>query len=441
VKSAPVEPLSIFVSYRRTDRPGHAGRVRDALRRTFGNDAVFYDVATIRGGADFAVAIKQAIEKSSVVIAIIGPDWGRFGLRDRLLSRRDWVRFEIEHARQAGKPILPIVVAGAGMPRNLPASLGFLSTINAVSLRDESWDNDVDQLIERLPAFSQIPADSGWTPAAAPDSGLKRGIAIASVALVVLAAAWVMPRVWNRPPSPPDPAVVPAPPKETGTAPAPAVRQAPNRPPTTGRIHVAIPDGGGLLELNRTGLMSATRFVLTATDITDPDGDRIRYTWDFGDGSAAPPSSARVEKVYREVDKFQVKLFVNDGKLENDLLVAETDITIRSVTGTWLLSLERDPKADYPLPTQYEITLLQDKSQLSGRITPGGSNRPTVLSGNVAHPARIQFGSESAWWNDTSDAYFDLKISDGNLAIQMTNTTPNRCGPQIPCAGARAYKQ
>ena len=41
--------------------------------------------------------------------------------------------------------------------------------------------------------------------------------------------------------------------------------------------------------------------------------------------------------------------------------------------------------------------------------------------------SRVQFGSESAWWNDDSDAYFDLYVSDGALMIQMMNFKPNRC--------------
>ena len=64
-----------------------------------------------------------------------------------------------------------------------------------------------------------------------------------------------------------------------------------------------------------------------------------------------------------------------------------------------------------------------------------------ALTGYVEHPNRVHFGSESAWWNDQSDAYFDLYVSDGALFIQMMNRIPGRCGPQIPCQSALMKKQ
>jgi len=54
------QSINIFVSYRRHDSPGHAGRLQDALRRQLGPDRVFYDVTAIAGGVDFKRAIKDA---------------------------------------------------------------------------------------------------------------------------------------------------------------------------------------------------------------------------------------------------------------------------------------------------------------------------------------------------------------------------------------------
>ena len=433
--------MNIFVSYRRGDRPGHAGRVGDALRRAFGNDHVFYDVATIRGGVDFAIAIKQAIEKSDVVAAVIGPDWGRRRPLDWLLSRPDWVRFEIEFAREARKPILPVLVDDAGMPRAMPPSLRFLATIHGTSLRDESWDSDVEDLVANLPAVARTEVSSAPAATPAPAGVLTRPIVIASACAAVLLTAWLAVKGWPRTPDP-DTAPPSAEPAAVPAVPA-AVKAAENRPPTTGRIDVKLAAGAGdgLMATNRVGLVSATRFVLTAQGITDPDGDDIRYRWDFGDGSASPPSAASVEKVYDRVRRFQVKLLVNDGKLPADLLAGETDVTIRDVSGTWELNLTPDPLARYAVPTRYTVTLVQQETELSGRILPTGSSRSTVLTGRVEHPARVSFGSESAWWNDDSDAYFDLQVSDGAIFVQMTNRTPNKCGPQIPCRSLLANRQ
>ena len=213
-----------------------------------------------------------------------------------------------------------------------------------------------------------------------------------------------------------------------------------NRPQKAGSIEVKIENDLSLLSLNRIGLMATTKFTLSAKDVSDPDGDPLTYIWDFGDGSATPPSAPLVEKIYREVNKFHVRLFVTDGKHAN-VLAGETDITIRDVTGTWLLTIRNDPNRPTKLPERMTVTLNQKGSLLDGRIVPENSNRPTILSGEVRHPATVYFGSESAWWNDGDDAYFELKVSDGFLAVQMTNTMTGRCGHSITCQSAFFQKQ
>jgi TIR domain len=54
---------SVFISYRRDDAPGHAGRIRDRLERELGPNLVYIDVDSIDLGADFAQAIRDAIAK------------------------------------------------------------------------------------------------------------------------------------------------------------------------------------------------------------------------------------------------------------------------------------------------------------------------------------------------------------------------------------------
>jgi len=213
-----------------------------------------------------------------------------------------------------------------------------------------------------------------------------------------------------------------------------------NRPPKAGSIEVKIDGDSSLLSTNRIGLMGATKFTLSAKDVSDPDGDPLTYVWDFGDGSATPPSAPLVEKIYRDVNKFHVRLFVTDGKHAN-VLAGETDITIRDVTGTWVLTIRNDPNRPIKLPERMTVTLNHKGNLLDGRIVPEASNRPTVLSGEVRHPGSVWFGSESAWWNDGEDAYFELKVSDGFLAVQMTNALPGRCGSTITCQSAFFQKQ
>jgi hypothetical protein len=47
----------IYLSYRRMEAGGHAGRLVDYLSRHFGPSPVFRDIDTIRRGEDFSQAI------------------------------------------------------------------------------------------------------------------------------------------------------------------------------------------------------------------------------------------------------------------------------------------------------------------------------------------------------------------------------------------------
>jgi hypothetical protein len=65
----------VFVSYRREESSGIAGRLYDRLAAHFGDDQVFMDVDTIALGVDFAKVITQAVGTCEVLLAVIGPHW------------------------------------------------------------------------------------------------------------------------------------------------------------------------------------------------------------------------------------------------------------------------------------------------------------------------------------------------------------------------------
>src|SRR5688572_978191 len=92
---------AIFLSYRRDDTEGQAGRLYDDLVEVFGTDAVFMDVAGIEAGRDFRKAIDQHVSSCGVLLAFIGTDW--LTARDpsgqrRLDDPNDFVRLEIASA-------------------------------------------------------------------------------------------------------------------------------------------------------------------------------------------------------------------------------------------------------------------------------------------------------------------------------------------------------
>ena len=65
----------IFISYRRDDSEGQAGRLFDDLSAHFGRDAVFMDVAGIKKGMDFRRIIDEYVTSCGVLLVIIGKQW------------------------------------------------------------------------------------------------------------------------------------------------------------------------------------------------------------------------------------------------------------------------------------------------------------------------------------------------------------------------------
>src|SRR5215470_11394516 len=65
----------VFISYRRKDAAGHAGRVHDRLAKEFGANLLFMDVDGIPFGVNFVKALQEEVAKCGVLLAVIGPDW------------------------------------------------------------------------------------------------------------------------------------------------------------------------------------------------------------------------------------------------------------------------------------------------------------------------------------------------------------------------------
>ena len=65
----------VFISYRREDSAGDAGRLYDWLARRFGAERVFRDVNTLLPGTNFGARIEEAISSCGALLAVIGPGW------------------------------------------------------------------------------------------------------------------------------------------------------------------------------------------------------------------------------------------------------------------------------------------------------------------------------------------------------------------------------
>ncbi|MGZ8263116.1 MAG: TIR domain-containing protein [Burkholderiales bacterium] len=150
----PIGMAGIFISYRRADSDGWAGRLRDALRVRFG-DLVFQDVDNIADGEIFSDVIDRALNECDVALIIIGPSWG--SARDEQGRRRldleeDWVRTETAMVLNRKIRVIPVLVGGARLPRadELPEELRSLTRRQAREIRSTSWDSDVSLLANHL---------------------------------------------------------------------------------------------------------------------------------------------------------------------------------------------------------------------------------------------------------------------------------------------------
>ena len=164
-------PPRVFVSYRRNDSPGHAGRLHDALVGRFGADRVFMDVDDIPPGRDFTQVLARELDACEVLIALIGPTWaGRRGRRGRrrLDDPGDFVRMELAAALKRRIPVVPVLVQNASMPRahELPDELARLSSIQAFELADRRWGADLRSLIV---ALERHDFDVPWPTSSTPD--------------------------------------------------------------------------------------------------------------------------------------------------------------------------------------------------------------------------------------------------------------------------------
>ena len=146
---------AIFISYRREDAEGHAGRLFEALVKHFGEGSVYMDVETIEPGRDYRKIIDSNVADCGAVLAIIGKRWldakNEHGQR-RIEDPTDFVRIETISALRRDIPVIPVLVHNAKMPQadQLPAELEELAYRNLVELTHARWSSDVKVLIKAL---------------------------------------------------------------------------------------------------------------------------------------------------------------------------------------------------------------------------------------------------------------------------------------------------
>jgi hypothetical protein len=149
------ETPKVFISYRREETAGHAGRLYDEMVERLGAGNVFMDV-DLAPGIDFVERITTAVGGCRALLVMIGPRWatgpGGEG-QARIADPADFVRLEVETAlRNPDVLVVPVLVAGARMPpsEQLPEPLRPLARRNAIELSDQRWRYDVGRLLEAV---------------------------------------------------------------------------------------------------------------------------------------------------------------------------------------------------------------------------------------------------------------------------------------------------
>ena len=143
---------TVFLSYRRNDTGGEAGRLADALEQRLEGAPVFRDVADIAPGTQFDAELDEQMSASTIVLVLIGPAWVS-ELRQRLEQTDiDYVRAEVATALAKRKRVIPVLLKGAALPRvgDLPEDLRRLVKHQSMTLRDECWRQDVNRLIDAI---------------------------------------------------------------------------------------------------------------------------------------------------------------------------------------------------------------------------------------------------------------------------------------------------
>ncbi len=146
----------IFISYRRQDAPGYAGRLYDSLAAHFGEGVIFMDIGAIKPGQNFADRINEALNSCDVLLAVIGPQWATITDADgsrRLEDPDDFVGLEVRTALfRSDVVVIPVLVGGGRMParEQVPPDLAELRRRQALELSEERWRYDVERLIETL---------------------------------------------------------------------------------------------------------------------------------------------------------------------------------------------------------------------------------------------------------------------------------------------------
>jgi TIR domain len=159
----------VFINYRTGDGDEAAEFLAGRLSDRFGKEHIFKASHSIRPGESFPSALIDAVRKSTVMLAIMGPDWGA---APQLREEADWVRTEILTARESGTQVVP-VIKGRKTDRlaraSLPPELRYLADVHSLRLDMHESTDDLtrigDFLADLVPTLKAADRTAGGPPA------------------------------------------------------------------------------------------------------------------------------------------------------------------------------------------------------------------------------------------------------------------------------------
>jgi len=146
----------IFLNYRRDDSRWPAISLYNLLAQVFPREQLFMDVeGYIRPGDDFVEVLEEQVSACEVMIVVIGPQWLSLtddGGSPRIADVRDFVHIEIATALARKIRVIPVLVDGAGMPKEgaLPEPLKALTRRQAIRLSHDRFSADGQGLVKAL---------------------------------------------------------------------------------------------------------------------------------------------------------------------------------------------------------------------------------------------------------------------------------------------------
>ncbi|HEX3787547.1 MAG TPA: toll/interleukin-1 receptor domain-containing protein [Pseudonocardiaceae bacterium] len=146
---------NIFLSYRAHDSVYLTDRLSAMLADHFGRRHVFRDQDSLLLGALYPQRIRHAMQRCTVMIAVIGPHWLDARLPNgarRIDDPKDWVRMELCLGFDRAIPVIPVLLDGTALPTaaELPADIGKLAHSQYWQIRHQSTEADIRELIDKL---------------------------------------------------------------------------------------------------------------------------------------------------------------------------------------------------------------------------------------------------------------------------------------------------